>query len=152
MIDRIIEEVKFKYFTWDEILEPIKIQKITKEQIPMQYIANIIPTMKCLDMLREYYGEPITINSTYRTPQYNSKIGGKSNSLHLVFNAVDWTVKSKSDLKGLYLTLDLWDKTPNKFYFLPKEKGNLGLGLYPTFVHIDTRSILQRVSPARWRE
>lgn len=141
----------FKYFTWEEILKQISKQGITKEDIPAELRGNIIPTIRVLDELREYYGEPIIINSTYRTIPYNAKIGGKENSLHLSFNAVDWTVKNKKDLYGLYLTLNKWDMIPNKFDFLVKPNGNFGLGLYETFIHLDTRSILGRKSPARWK-
>lgn len=143
---------KFENFDWKEIVDiPISKQGITSEQIPLALRANIIPTMKVLQELRNYYGKPIIINSTYRTHKYNKEIGGKENSLHLSFNAVDFTVKDKDDLRGLYLTLDMWDKTSYKLNYLPKEKGNLGLGLYPTFIHLDTRSTLGRAAPARWR-
>jgi uncharacterized protein YcbK (DUF882 family) len=144
-------DIKFKYFTWDEILKPLGQQGITKDNIPMQYYQNIVPTIKVLELIREYYGEPIYINSSYRTKEYNEKIGGKKDSLHLVFNAIDWTVKDKKDLVGLYLLLDLWDGTVDKFDFLPKSRGNLGLGKYPTFIHIDTRSVLGRKAPVRWK-
>lgn len=144
-------DIKFKHFTWDEILKPMKKHKLEWNNIPLQLRGNIVTTMKVLDELREYYGEPIIINSSYRSPKVNEMEGGRSDSLHLVFNAIDFTVKNKQDLMGLYLTLNNWDNMRNKFSYLPKTVGNFGLGYYPTFIHLDTRSILKRKAPARWR-
>ncbi len=144
------DEVKFKYFTWEEILRPLKKQNITFDNIPIQLRANIIPTMRVLDLLREDYGKPIIINSTYRTAEYNNKINGTYNSLHLSFNAIDFTVVNKEDLISIYNTLNIWDRTSNKFSFLPKPTGNFGIGIYKDFLHLDTRSILGRKSPERW--
>lgn len=102
-------DIKFKYFTWDEILEPLKKHGLNENVVPLQMRANIVTTMKVLDELRDYYGDPIIINSSYRTPEVNKKIGGKDNSIHLLFNAIDFTVKNRQDLMGLYLTLNNWD-------------------------------------------
>lgn len=118
--------------------------------IPDELLNNIIPTIIILDKLREFYNKPIYILSTYRSPEYNKAVKGKSNSLHLVFNAIDFTIANHKDLLKLYNKLDEWDQTPNMFPFLPKKKGNFGLGLYPTFIHLDTRATLNRKSPARW--
>lgn len=118
--------------------------------IPDELLNNIIPTIIILDKLREFYNKPIYILSTYRSPEYNKAVKGKSNSLHLVFNAIDFTIANHKDLLKLYNKLDEWDQTPNMFSFLPKKKGNFGLGLYPTFIHLDTRATLNRKSPARW--
>jgi len=83
---------------------------------------NIIPTIIILDKLREFYNKPIYILSTYRSPEYNKAVKGKSNSLHLVFNAIDFTIANHKDLLKLYNKLDGWDQTPNMFPFLPKKK------------------------------
>jgi uncharacterized protein YcbK (DUF882 family) len=134
---------KIEHFTPREILNG--------RDVPDNLLQNIIPTVKVLNDLREKYGYPIYINSTYRDKDYNKAVGGKKNSLHLEFNAIDFTVKNQKDLKSLYEILDKWDKTEGLFQtILPKPKGNFGLGLYPNFIHLDTRSILNRRSPARW--
>ena len=44
---------------------------------------------KWLEVLRERAGTPIIINSGYRSPQLNRKIGGANNSNHLTGCAVD---------------------------------------------------------------
>ena len=52
-------------------------------------IANLTNLSKWLEVLRERAGTPIIINSGYRSPQLNRKIGGAVNSNHLTGCAVD---------------------------------------------------------------
>ena len=52
-------------------------------------IANLTNLSKWLEVLRERAGTPIIINSGYRSPQLNRKIGGANNSNHLTGCAVD---------------------------------------------------------------
>ena len=52
-------------------------------------IANLTNLSKWLEVLRERVGTPIIINSGYRSPQLNRKIGGATNSNHLTGCAVD---------------------------------------------------------------
>lgn len=82
-------------------------------------------TVKILQAVRDYFGRPVTINSAYRTPTYNKKIGGASKSQHVVGTACDINVKGvPPSAVASYLEA-----------FYPKH----GIGLYPTFVHIDSR-------------
>ena len=46
-----------------------------------------------LQSIRSHFGAPITINSAYRTPQYNQKVGGAVQSQHCYGTAADITVK-----------------------------------------------------------
>ena len=133
--------MKYRYFTERELRRG----KI----IPEGLANNIIPTAKVLDELRSLYGKPIKINSSYRSPEYNASVKGAKNSLHLQYNALDFTVDNKVDLPYLYKILVEWDAT-HKFDFLPKP-GSMGLGLYKTFIHIDTRATLGRTAPSRWK-
>lgn len=55
-----------------------------------------------LDPLREWYGEPIYINSGYRSIALNRAVGGKSTSHHLFGMAADITVRSKEGNKKLF--------------------------------------------------
>ena len=52
-------------------------------------IANLTNLCKWLEILRKTRGVPIIINSGYRSPQLNRKIGGAANSNHLTGCAVD---------------------------------------------------------------
>ena len=91
---------------------------------------------KQLQILRDYLNEPIHINSGYRTPAYNKKIGGKPNSYHIKAMAADITVKSKTP-KQLALVIEKLISN-----------GTLkigGMGVYNGFIHVDTRKV-----KARW--
>ena len=109
--------------------------------------------MLVLDFLRSKIREPIYINSTYRDPDYNRAVGGAKNSLHLVFNAVDFTIRRESallkirDIKTIYKMLDDYDKNGiNEGGTVLFIKNKLGLGLYlrgnQSFIHLDTRGLI----------
>lgn len=98
--------------------------------------ADIIPIdmelVRVLQDVRDYFKVPVTINSAYRTPAYNKKVGGVNASQHIRGTAADISVKGVAPAKVYtYLT----EKYSNKY----------GIGKYPTFTHIDTRS-----TKARW--
>ncbi len=52
-------------------------------------IANLKRLCVWLEVLRDKVGQPIIINSGYRSPQLNRKVGGAANSNHLTGCAVD---------------------------------------------------------------
>lgn len=147
------EKVNFlrrEFEKWD-IAHFSALEIIRGWNVPMEYLHNIIPTAKVLEFVRNYFAIPIYVLSTYRDKEYNRIVGGARRSLHLVFNAIDFTVKNKSKLKDICELLEDIDAGKFRgFTFLPKPSGNLGIGLYPTFIHLDTRSLLERDAPARW--
>ena len=61
-------------------------------------IANMKRLCQWLEVLRERAGTPIRINSGYRSPQLNRKIGGVANSNHLTGCAVDIRVSGMEQL------------------------------------------------------
>ena len=145
-------EGKFTWFTQKELENG--------QVIPVDLYPNIIPTAMVLDILREKIKEPIYINSTYRDPLYNASVGGAKNSIHLLFNAIDFSIKRDSAvakmaaISSIYATLKDFDK---KGYIYPGHGFKtlvMGLGLYlrgmRSFIHIDTRGLLGRKSPSRW--
>lgn len=96
---------------------------------PVHLWPNIIPTLQVLQFLRSKIDKPIFMSSTYRSPAYNRAIDGASESMHTQFRAIDFTVR---------------DHTPRAVHsaLLAARAADLfkgGLGLYKTFVHIDTR-------------
>ena len=104
--------------------------------MPLEVYENIIKLASQLQFLRDYTGRPITINSAYRCPEHNAKVGGSKTSQHLLGKAADITIQSLKPAEVYALIEDLIDM------------GHMlqgGLGLYDTFVHYDIRK-----TKARW--
>jgi len=77
-----------------------------------------------LDDLRDEYGYPVHLNSSFRTKQYNKEIGGSTASKHMEGIAVD--IRCTSSVRRarlVYAALDL----------------GLSVGVAKTFVHVDDR-------------
>jgi hypothetical protein len=96
---------------------------------PKSKWKNIVPTLQVLDQLRAHLGSSVSLTSTYRSAGYNRACGGASQSQHKEFSACDIQVKGVKP-RIVYEILITWRRA-GVF------KG--GLGLYNTFVHIDTR-------------
>ncbi len=141
-----------------ENIKNFTVQELVRgNEIPDQLIMNIIPTVKMLQVIRENLGVPILVNSCFRSPEYNKKVGGAKNSLHLVFNAIDFKPKNytSAELQDLYDDIDA-DKFPLTIGWngakVKVTSKVMGLGLYPSFIHLDTRGLIGRSAPARWDE
>lgn len=105
-------------------------------QVPSKYLNNVKELANNLQILRDYLGEPIHINSGYRTPEYNASLDGSATkSQHLLAKAADIIVTSKSP-KQLHAIIEKLIKEGKM-----KEGG---LGLYKTFVHTDVRGTKSR--------
>jgi uncharacterized protein YcbK (DUF882 family) len=104
--------------------------------VPEKYMKNVKELANNLQVLRDAVGEPIHINSCYRPPDYNKKVGGKPASQHLTASAADITTKSYSPVKLAAIIEKLISQGKLKFG---------GLGIYPGFVHVDIRK-----KRARW--
>ena len=94
---------------------------------PAELWPNMEQTAKVLEQARKRLGASIRITSAYRSPAYNKRIGGVANSTHVKFNATDLVTAEPA---SLYLVL--MDMRREGVF-----KG--GLGLYRSFVHMDTR-------------
>ena len=104
--------------------------------MPLEVYENIIKLANQLQILRDYTGRAITINSAYRSPEHNQKVGGSKTSQHLLGKAADITIQSLKPAEVYRIIEDLIDL------------GHMlqgGLGLYDTFVHYDIRK-----TKARW--
>ena len=90
-------------------------------------IANLTNLSKWLEVLRERAGTPIIINSGYRSPQLNRKIGGANNSNHLTGCAVDIrTSGMEQAICFAAILLDYADKTNQEFDELLIERNRYG--------------------------
>lgn len=84
-----------------------------------------------LEYVRSKFGKPVVINSGYRTPSYNKKIGGAKFSWHMYGCAADIVVKGVKPADVYDFLCELF---PN----------SCGFGLYASFVHVDCRAIKTR--------
>ena len=90
-------------------------------------IANLTNLSKWLEVLRERAGTPIIINSGYRSPQLNRKIGGVPNSNHLTGCAVDIRVENMEQLiRYAAILLDISNETHQDFDELLIERNKHG--------------------------
>lgn len=96
--------------------------------VPDEYECNVIVLANNLQKLRDHLKEPVRVLSGYRTPSWNSKVGGATHSQHKLAKAADLTVRSKTP-KQLHAIIE-------KLIAEGKMK-NGGLGLYNGFVHYD---------------
>lgn len=96
---------------------------------PEELWSNMIPTAKVANEARERMGSSLVIKSAYRAPAYNRRIGGARFSQHMRFCALDLGTSSPAKLYRILLEM----RRDGKF------KG--GLGLYNSFVHLDTRGV-----------
>ena len=87
--------------------------------------------VEVLQKIRSHFKAAVTINSGYRTPAHNKKVGGAAYSQHLYGTAADITVKGVKprDVAAYAETL------------LPNTGG---IGIYGTFTHIDVRKVKSR--------
>ena len=106
--------------------------------MPLEVYENIIKLASQLQFLRDYTGRPITINSAYRCPEHNAKVGGSKTSQHLLGKAADITIQSLKPAEVYALIEDLIDMG----HML---QGGLGLYEKKGFVHYDIRK-----TKARW--
>lgn len=94
-----------------------------------------VETIRVLEVVRQHFMLPITITSGCRCKDHNEKIGGAKNSYHTQGRAADFKIKGLDPIT-IYDFL-------NTVY-----SSELGLGLYSSWIHIDTRS----GAAARWQK
>jgi uncharacterized protein YcbK (DUF882 family) len=100
---------------------------------PVQWRNNrAIQLANVFEMVRLFFNnKPIIIYSAYRTPSWNSYIGGARNSQHIQGRALDLHNPDTILIEDFYAEI--------------KNLANLdtsnigGIGLYRTFVHVDIR-------------
>ena len=105
-------------------------------EMPVEVQLNIAELAVQLEIIRSHFNAPITINSAYRSPEHNRKIGSNDSSQHILGKAADIVVKGVAP-----------DDVYDAIEFLISEglvkEG--GLGRYNTFTHYDIRG-----TRARW--
>jgi zinc D-Ala-D-Ala carboxypeptidase len=107
-----------KYFTYSEFDSPDSIDSGSNMDESF---------LRMLDSAREAAGTPFRINSGFRTPKHNKKVGGSENSSHLRGFAADIHVASNSTR-----------------YVILEALLNVGfnrIGIADTFIHVDADPI-----------
>lgn len=77
-----------------------------------------------LNTLRELWGRPLSVNSGARCLFWNAHVGGAPGSQHTLGKAADLRVTSRDEADQLAL--------------LATKVGFTGLGIYATWLHVDT--------------
>lgn len=90
-----------------------------------EYLLVSTELIEVLEEIRTHFNAPVIINSGYRTPSWNSKVGGTPNSYHCKGMAADIVVKGHSS------------KEVAKYADSVMEQG--GVIRYTNFTHIDVR-------------
>ena len=108
---------------------------------PPELWPNILPTVRVLDTLRERLGYAVVLTSVYRSPPYNRAIGSSNppdprvqdgiGSQHPRFTAADF--------RGVAGTSEEWAAELRRMRSQGVFRG--GIGVYSTFVHVDTRGV-----------
>ena len=112
--------VQFKGKRYYRVIEP-----------PGMYWNNTIDLAEQLREGRDYIGKPFVVNSWYRIDDYNSFIGGASNSQHKLSNASD--IKTP---KGM---------TSYEFYKIMEEKTDCtGYGIGKRYCHFDRKANVKK--------
>lgn len=105
--------------------------------MPADIQKNVKELAKNLQVIRDYIGKPIKINSGYRSPAYNATIkGAVKDSQHTKGKAADIVVSGMSPAEVGKKIIELINAGKIK-------QG--GVGIYASWVHYDTRG-----TKARW--
>ena len=101
-----------------------------KNALPPEDVwPNLAKLAPVIDAVRAELGHPIRVTSIYRSPAYNSCVGGVTNSQHRKMTAADCVVSSATP------------RDLQKAAKAVRSRGDFigGIGLYGGFVHIDVR-------------
>lgn len=100
-------------------------------------LENLRKLAKNLEVIRAHFGNvPIKINSGWRSPAHNAKIGGVKNSQHVKGKAADIVIKGYTP-RQIAAELEKLIEA--------KKISQGGIGVYPNFLHYDIRG-----KKARW--
>lgn len=104
-------------FTLGELLTKNKIDTFTKLELGV---------LALLQTIRDNFGYPVVVSSSYRSNAYNKSLDGATSSRHMVSDAIDSHPKDKRRLPAYKKVIAKMD--------IPG-----GFGIYPDFCHVDTR-------------
>jgi uncharacterized protein YcbK (DUF882 family) len=119
-------------FTWGEALHVNRSTGAYRRPANTGVVHGILKVARAMEEIRRMYGDkPIRINSWYRDPATNARVGGARFSRHLSGDAVDFVIPGVSNF-NVYARLSPW-------------WGNRGgLASSSVFTHIDGRGYRAR--------
>lgn len=104
--------------------------------------AAVIDHIQRLQRFRNWYNRPMKVISGYRTAAYNKKIGGATNSKHIVGIASDISLPNEFYGYSKQRQQEFLNNIKTKWIELCAQDGLGGaVGFYDTFFHIDSRAI-----------
>lgn len=96
----------------------------------MEQVENLCVLVSFLDEVRDEFGEPIIVNSGYRSEIVNQKVGGVRTSLHLQGRAAD--IRPQYENGQVY-----YDELQRLYKILYERRDELAeLICYKTFIHV----------------
>lgn len=107
----------------------------SKTPVPEALIPNVQILANNLQVLRDYLDTSLYINSAYRTPAYNKKVGGAPKSQHLLAKAAD--IRSDKFTPAQIREAIL-------YLISTGQMQDGGIGFYNGFIHYDLGA------PRRW--
>jgi uncharacterized protein YcbK (DUF882 family) len=110
--------------------------------------AELVPNAQrlvdlVLEPIRLRWGAPLLIVSGYRTPAWNTRVGGAAASTHVTMDGCDPKPVHLRDVPALHMLILKMQADGD----LP---GLGGLGEYPNWVHVDTQKLASG-RLRRWR-
>lgn len=101
---------------------------------------QVIEFIQMLEEFRKWYGRSVNITSGYRTKEFNKKVGGASNSLHIQGIAIDFALPSAFKKYSKERQEEYLNNIKNKWYQICDNRGIHGSVIfYDTWVHLDAR-------------
>jgi hypothetical protein len=162
--NKFVSSLELRHFRAYELL--INTDRTGNELPPQEIWPNIAATIHLLDLVRAHFHRSVVINSGYRAPEYNRRVGGAQLSQHQAFTALDFSVAGVSPREvgrllrtwrdeGKWILVPFlpervqWEGPAGEIPFkrLPHRDGDNGpevkfvggIGVYNTFTHLDTR-------------
>ena len=131
----------YEYQSWREVSKEefqARWPHFSPEEIACNGDGKLMLNFRALDMLeklRVTINRPMILNSAYRSPAYNKKIGGATNSQHM---------------RGVAFDCQMANQNPEEYEKAAVAIGFRGIGHYPgsNFMHVDAR---QSATVVRWQ-
>lgn len=92
-----------------------------------------------LQQFRDWYNRLMKVNSWYRTPEHNARVGGVKNSQHVQGIATDIALPQEFIAFTPQRRREFVDNCKSKWHQICSGGG--GFGIYDTFMHLDSRTI-----------